>query len=149
MPRLLTAGKRGESSRLRTRVRPRRRADLLQPQRFEAHRSLTRVQARGYSPCTMNPLVCSRIPSLSLRALCAGYEIQFDEQLITVFSASNYCGVAGNKGSFMVILPDLSFQIVQFDAKPKEKLSRARMRHSAIENDVIRCVSSFTSSRIL
>jgi hypothetical protein len=65
-----------------------------------------------------------------------GYVKMFDGQLYTVFSASNYCGVVGNEGAFMIV-QDGKVSLVQYSASPKEQLSRYRMRHSQIENDVI------------
>ena len=66
-----------------------------------------------------------------------GYSSMYDGKLFTVFSASNYCGIVGNKGAFMVFEKNMEFRTIQFEAKPKEKMARYRMRHAAIENDVI------------
>eukprot|EP01006_Ploeotia_vitrea_P035396 TRINITY_DN65873_c6_g2_i1.p1 TRINITY_DN65873_c6_g2~~TRINITY_DN65873_c6_g2_i1.p1 ORF type:complete len:755 (+),score=446.50 TRINITY_DN65873_c6_g2_i1:140-2404(+) len=67
-----------------------------------------------------------------------GFCEMFDGKLITVFSASNYCGVVGNKGAFIIFEKnDLTPKIVQFEAKPKERMARYRMRHAMIETDVI------------
>jgi len=63
-------------------------------------------------------------------SLKTGFEKLFRDQLLTVFSASNYCGVVNNKGAFVIIEPDLTYEIVQYEAKPMQKMSRHRMRHA-------------------
>ncbi|WOL14145.1 serine/threonine-protein phosphatase 5 [Canna indica] len=48
-----------------------------------------------------------------------GYEIEHDGNLITVFSAPNYCDQMGNKGAFIrFTAPDLKPDIVSFAAVP-------------------------------
>jgi serine/threonine-protein phosphatase PP1 catalytic subunit len=44
-----------------------------------------------------------------------GYEFQADRQLVTIFSAPNYCGEFDNAGAIMVVNPDLvcSFRILR------------------------------------
>jgi hypothetical protein len=59
------------------------------------------------------------------------------DTIITVFSASNYCGTVNNEGAFIILERDLVPRIVPFYAKPKERLSRYRMRHALLENDII------------
>jgi hypothetical protein len=66
-----------------------------------------------------------------------GYDKMHNDKLITVFSASNYCGTVGNDGAFVFFEKDLQPHIVQYYAKPKERLSRYRMRHAVMENDII------------
>jgi diadenosine tetraphosphatase ApaH/serine/threonine PP2A family protein phosphatase len=66
-----------------------------------------------------------------------GFEMHHDDRVITVFSASNYCGTVNNEGSFIILERDLIPRIVPFFAKPKERLSRYRMRHAVMENDII------------
>jgi diadenosine tetraphosphatase ApaH/serine/threonine PP2A family protein phosphatase len=66
-----------------------------------------------------------------------GYDFSHDGKVITVFSASNYCGVVGNKGALIVFQPDMGFEIVQFEAKPMRSISRYRMRYAQLENDTI------------
>jgi hypothetical protein len=66
-----------------------------------------------------------------------GFEKMFDDKLITVFSASNYNGTVGNDGAYIVFEKNCEPHIVQYHAKPKERLTRYRMRHALLENDVI------------
>lgn len=40
-------------------------------------------------------------------------------------------------GAFLIFEKDCSYSIVQYYAKPKERLSRYSMRHSLLENDII------------
>lgn len=44
-----------------------------------------------------------------------GYEFQADRQLVTIFSAPNYCGEFDNAGGMMIVNKDLvcSFKIVR------------------------------------
>jgi len=44
-----------------------------------------------------------------------GYEFQADRQLVTIFSAPNYCGEFDNAGAMMVVRSDLvcSFKILR------------------------------------
>jgi serine/threonine-protein phosphatase PP1 catalytic subunit len=44
-----------------------------------------------------------------------GYEFQADRQLVTLFSAPNYCGEFDNAGGMMVVSEDLicSFRILR------------------------------------
>lgn len=59
------------------------------------------------------------------------------DRVITVFSASNYTGTVNNEGCFVIFERDLVPRLVPFYAKPKERLSRYRMRHATLENDII------------
>ncbi|KAJ2081719.1 Palmitoyl-protein thioesterase 1 [Coemansia sp. RSA 988] len=47
-----------------------------------------------------------------------GYEIAHDGQMITVFSAPNYCDAASNKGAYIRITPDLDCTYHKFTAVP-------------------------------
>ena len=69
-----------------------------------------------YQPCVVRHL------GLAVRAPCAvavgavpaaqrGFQSHHDGRLITVFSASNYCGRTGNYGAVCIFSPDCSFQI--------------------------------------
>jgi hypothetical protein len=66
-----------------------------------------------------------------------GFEMHHNDSVITVFSASNYCGTVNNEGAFIIFERDMVPRIVPFFAKPKERLSRYRMRHAVMENDII------------
>jgi len=48
----------------------------------------------------------------------AGYEVHFHGKLITVFSASNYCGDNGNDGAVLELMPSLEYKIHTFYATP-------------------------------
>lgn len=48
----------------------------------------------------------------------AGYEVEADGQLITVFSAPNYCDQMGNKGALLRFDSSMRWTPVQFDAVP-------------------------------
>lgn len=48
----------------------------------------------------------------------AGYELEADGKLITVFSAPNYCDQMGNKGALLRFDSDMEYTIKQFEAVP-------------------------------
>ena len=47
-----------------------------------------------------------------------GYLEEHNNQLVTVFSAPNYCDSVGNKGAYITITPDLEMAYTQFTAVP-------------------------------
>lgn len=47
-----------------------------------------------------------------------GYEEEHNGQLVTIFSAPNYCDSVGNKGAYINIGPDLELKYTQFNAVP-------------------------------
>ena len=63
-----------------------------------------------------------------------GYEFQCNRQLVTIFSAPNYCGEFDNAGAVMVVNEDLvcSFKIIR-PASHVRKI-KAREAHSKEEN---------------
>ena len=52
-----------------------------------------------------------------------GYEVLHDGRLITIFSASRYCGTQTNKGAFITFGHDLQPEIQQFYAHAMESTS--------------------------
>jgi len=50
-----------------------------------------------------------------------GFEEHFHGKLVTVFSASNYCGDNGNDGAVLEVFPDLKYKIHQFYATPMKE----------------------------
>ena len=48
----------------------------------------------------------------------AGYEVEQDGQLVTVFSAPNYCDQMGNKGALLRFTSEMEYSVHQFDAVP-------------------------------
>lgn len=47
-----------------------------------------------------------------------GYSLMHDNRVLTVFSASRYCGRGNNRGSFVTFFPNLRHRIVQYTACP-------------------------------
>ncbi|OHT08527.1 protein phsophatase-2A [Tritrichomonas foetus] len=47
-----------------------------------------------------------------------GVKFQFDNKMVTVFSASNYCGVSGNKSGVLKVIGEDTFESVRFDPIP-------------------------------
>jgi len=52
-----------------------------------------------------------------------GFFVHHGGKLLTVFSASNYCGLAGNQGAVLVLRPDGSCEAVRHWAPPFEHLA--------------------------
>ena len=50
--------------------------------------------------------------------LMDGYCKHFEDRLITVWSAPNYCGKCGNSGAFLKLGPNLEEEVVVFEESP-------------------------------
>lgn len=48
----------------------------------------------------------------------AGYEVEANGQLVTIFSAPNYCDQMGNKGALLRFDSDCEYTVKQFTAVP-------------------------------
>lgn len=72
--------------------------------------------------------VLSSLPSPA-QVVEDGYEFQCNRQLVTIFSAPNYCGEFDNAGAIMVVNEDLvcSFKII----RPASHQRRIRAREAA------------------
>ena len=57
--------------------------------------------------------------------------------LVTLFSASNYCGVSGNKAAFACLDPNLKVKIRQFRAKSLNDVNPAPSRADQLRAAVI------------
>lgn len=66
-----------------------------------------------------------------------GYEIWFGGALITIFSASNYCGIAGNQGAIIIMGPDRVPKYVTYYATPLDELVTQSIDRSNLENGVV------------
>jgi hypothetical protein len=51
-----------------------------------------------------------------------GYEHAHDQKVLTVFSASNYCGTVRNKGAYVVFAESGEYQCMQYVAWPKSQI---------------------------
>ncbi|KAL1527253.1 hypothetical protein AB1Y20_015929 [Prymnesium parvum] len=82
-----------------------------------------RSEARGSCCVTFGPDVTRRfcevnrlrmiIRSHEVPKSMSGVQVQHDGRLITIFSASNYCGRIGNTGGTMLISPQLDYQLME------------------------------------
>jgi hypothetical protein len=66
----------------------------------------------------------------------SGVQSLFNQQLFTVFSASNYCGTSQNEAGILIVFPDLQMQIVRYAPLPflkrvLPKRERRRLNSSA------------------
>lgn len=75
-----------------------------------------------------------------------GYEVLHDGRLITIFSASRYCGTQTNKGAFITFGHDLQPEIQQFYAHAMEstsfesKADAEEERLATLEEDALRMI---------
>ena len=78
-----------------------------------------------------------------------GYEAWFDQRCITIFSASNYCGLMENNGAFMLFDKSLSPTIVTFSAFNHDSLGPSaiskvskKMQKEIIQKLIVRIAQS-------
>ena len=50
-----------------------------------------------------------------------GFEYTHDRQIVTLFSAPNYCYRSGNQGAIMEIQENLSYGFVVFDSRSNDE----------------------------
>jgi len=89
--------------------------------------------ARGAGCVTFGPDVTRRFCEINrLRMIVrshevpktmTGVQVQHDGRLITVFSASNYCGRIGNTGGTMILSPQLDYQLMEHWAPSLSELA--------------------------
>jgi protein phosphatase len=71
-----------------------------------------------------------------------GFEILHGGRLITLFSASRYCGTQMNKGAFLTLGPDLQPEIQQFYAHAiDENTFKTSELQDALEDDTLRMIA--------
>jgi protein phosphatase len=76
-----------------------------------------------------------------------GCTTRFDERLVSIFSASNYCGNGGNPGAAVMIMPDGIDSVMVFPPLPYLKRGEAIVKHSA-EEKVPRRISASASDSV-
>ena len=65
----------------------------------------------------------------------SGVAVQHDGRMITVFSASNYCGRIGNTGGTMLLTPTLDYQLMEHWSPSLEELLRIEKDERAAAQD--------------
>jgi len=53
-----------------------------------------------------------------------GFQVWHDSRVVTIFSASNYCGTMNNYGGVMILKPNLEFEVFEHWAPELEELRR-------------------------
>ncbi|CAK9022140.1 Serine/threonine-protein phosphatase with EF-hands 1 (PPEF-1) (DRES10) (Protein phosphatase with EF calcium-binding domain) (PPEF) [Durusdinium trenchii] len=122
---------------------PRPTATYPRPLKFK------RPSDRG-AGCEFGPTVTNRFCGMNQIALVVrshecvpeGFEVLHNGRLITIFSASRYCGTQTNKGAFIAFGPDLQPEIQQFYAHPIQKGSflTDEEREQMLERDAIKMI---------
>jgi len=102
---------------------------------------IDRSQARGSVCVTFGPDITRRFCEINrLRMIVRSHEVpksmsgvavQHDGRLITVFSASNYCGRIGNTGGTMLLTPSLDYQLMEHWSPSLTELLRIEEEEAA------------------
>jgi len=102
---------------------------------------ISRSVARGSVCITFGPDITRRFCEINrLRMIIRSHEVprsmsgvavQHDGRLITVFSASNYCGRIGNTGGTMLLTPSLDYQLMEHWSPSLEELVRIEAEEEA------------------
>jgi protein phosphatase len=67
-----------------------------------------------------------------------GYEVAHSGKLLTIFSASNYCGDTGNKGAFVIFTPDMKAKVKQFTASDISAIPPPKERVNVMMGNIVR-----------
>ena len=119
------------------------------PGRLKGRRPSDRGAGVEFGPDVTNQFCITNNIALVLRShecVQEGYEVLHDGRLITIFSASRYCGTQTNKGAFITFGPDLQPEIQQFYAHAMEstkfesKEEAAEDRLNTLEEDALRMI---------
>ncbi|GBG31748.1 Serine/threonine-protein phosphatase [Hondaea fermentalgiana] len=122
---------------------PRPTATYPRPLRYK------RPSDRG-AGCEFGPLVTNKFCATNQIALVVrshecvpeGFEVLHNGRLITIFSASRYCGTQTNKGAFIAFGPDLQPEIQQFYAHAIQKgtFMSDEEREAMLERDAVKMI---------
>lgn len=74
-----------------------------------------------------------------------GFFVHHGGKLMTVFSASNYCGLTGNQGAVLAVRPDGSLEAVRHWAPPFDKLAEVLIEAPNIAADAVTPMSVLRS----
>lgn len=122
---------------------PRPTATYPRPLRYK------RPSDRG-AGCEFGPLVTNKFCAMNQIALVVrshecvpeGFEVLHNGRLITIFSASRYCGTQTNKGAFIAFGPDLQPEIQQFYAHAIQNgnFMSDEEREAMLERDAVKMI---------
>ncbi len=119
------------------------------PQKLKGRKPSDRGAGVEFGPDVTNQFCITNNIALVLRShecVQEGYEVLHDGRLITIFSASRYCGTQTNKGAFITFGSDLQPEIQQFYAhamestqfETKEDADEERLNN--LEEDALRMI---------
>lgn len=118
--------------------------------------NLGRAESRRGTGCHFGPDIVQKFLAannldiiIRSHEVCDGVEYWFDGTLITVFSASNYCGDTGNIGGFIVVDPNLKVSTTTYQ---EDQLLTAEQKADKAKSSAVnlpKCVKSKLRALIL
>jgi serine/threonine-protein phosphatase 6 catalytic subunit len=79
-------------------------------------------------PCKFNHVNSLNLIARAHQLVQEGFKYMFDKQLVTVWSAPNYCYRCGNKASIMTVHEDASNSFAVYDAAPENQKDKGQFK---------------------
>jgi len=131
---------------------PRPTSTYTRPLQFR--RSSDRGAGCEFGPQVTNKFCAENSIALIVRShecVSEGFEVLHNGRLITIFSASRYCGTQTNKGAFITFGPELQPEIQQFYAHAMEKgsfLTDAEREQRLVQDAVHMIIEQILDKRL-